>query len=123
MSIFSAPIINQELSGFNQQAYLLTDLSGGNEAIKSYIEGNPETEITVVSSISSAELEEFLAAYENVSLTYDELESSELENVDRVAFAVFNYTDFETLEKYAVELRIPIDHLSAEAPRVYSIAA
>ena len=123
MSNFASPIINQELSGFTSQAYLLTDLSGGNQAIKSYIENNPETEITVASSITSSDLEEFLSAYENVSLTYDPIETDELENVDKVAFAVFSYTDFETLEKYAVELRIPIEHLSAEAPRVYAIAA
>ncbi len=123
MSNFASPILNQELTGFNQQAFLLTDFSGGNESIRGFIENNPETEITVVSSLTSSDLEEFLSAYDNVSLTYDEVEASELENVDKVAFAVFNYTDFETLETYAVELRIPIEHLSVEVPRVYAIAA
>ncbi len=123
MSTFASPILQQELSAFSQQAFLLTDLSSGNESLKTYIENNVQTEITVVSTVASSDLEEFLAAYDNVSLTYDPLENSELENVDRIAFAVFNYTDFESLANYAIELRIPTEHLAAEAPRVYAIAA
>ncbi|MES2630315.1 MAG: hypothetical protein V4616_15255 [Bacteroidota bacterium] len=123
MSFFEEPLLEQELSAFTSQAFLITDNLDGITSIRAFIENNPTTEITISSGVTSSQLEAFLTAYDNVSLSYDPIEAEDIESADRIAFALFSYEDVESLERYAIELRIPIEHLAVEKEQTFQIAA
>lgn len=122
MSTIESPILLQELTQFEEQIYLFTDLSAGTAAILTFIKANPFSEITVVSSTESRSFEESLQDIHNVSLSYDLVEPEELETIDRIAFAVQDLDYFGEIEAHSVQLRIASEFLT-DPVKVLALAA